>query len=61
MLATLSLVLILSYLADSKEDQLSELYTEHKKLTQELEDLERSSQCMKSILEDLHLEEVRLS
>lgn len=31
---------------------------EHKKLTQDLEDLERSSEYMKSILEDLHLEEV---
>lgn len=40
---------------------MAELYLEHKKLTQELEDLERSSSYMKSILDDLHVEEVSLS
>lgn len=52
-------ILIRLILPASKEDQLSELYFEHKRLTQELEDLERSSLRMKSILDDLSVEEVR--
>lgn len=52
--------LILSLLPDNKENQLAELFKEYKTLTQELTDLERSSEHMKSILEDLHVEEVQL-
>ena len=52
-------IVFLFLFTDAKEEQLADMHAEHRKLLQELEDIERSSQNMKSILDDLHLEEVK--
>lgn len=49
-----------AYSTDKKQHQLTDLYMETKKLTQELELLEKQSADMKSVLDALRVEEVGL-